>query len=240
MPKFKPFVAVATLVLFLLCSCAPVHQNIQPRVLKPANKIKNVQTKNKISVAAEPYMYPGQGLDYTKAGIHPLQVVVTNNSDESIKFSSESVVLHATDGNLYLTYTPQEASELVVRSHAIEEAAKGAITGAATGAAVGALVGLVVGSAFGVDTGDMAAHGAAYGGIAGAGGGAKTFADKLRSAATIEINNKALTQATVLPGFTKSGWLFFPGEVTPDELRLAISKEGVGKFSTFIFPINKL
>jgi hypothetical protein len=151
--------------------------------------------------------------------------------------NADSVLAHCSGDNLYMTYTPQEASQLVINSHAMEEAAKGAVAGAISGAAVGALVGLALGAVFRVNTRRTAASGAIGGAMGGVGGGMHAWLIKLRAAAQAEINNNALRHSIVHPGFSKSGWLYFPGEVNLDELRIAISEEGTGNYLSFRLPI---
>jgi hypothetical protein len=53
-------ISIIIVCSLLFSSCAPVHQNIQPRVVKQAEQIKNFSTKNGVSVAAEPYIYSRQ------------------------------------------------------------------------------------------------------------------------------------------------------------------------------------
>jgi len=225
--------------IFFLCSCAPppLRQDIRPHVVKPADQVHNSVTQNNISVGIEPYYYSGQGLNYLRAGIHPIQVIITNNSKKNIELKTDSVLAHSSNGNLYLTYTPQEASELVINSHAMEEAANGAASGAISGAAIGALVGLAMGVALHADPGRSAATGAIGGAVGGTAGGAQAWLARLRSATIAEINNKALRDSIIQPGFTKSGWLFFPGEVYLDELRVAISEESTENHIIFKLPI---
>ena len=101
-------------LLFSLTTCAPTSQNITPHVIHPASQIPNSKTTGAISVGAEAYSYPGKGLNYLKAGIHPLRVTVSNAGNEPVQISPESVLAHAMNGELYMTYTPQEAAQLVI------------------------------------------------------------------------------------------------------------------------------
>jgi len=224
-------------LFFLLVTCASTSQNITPHVVQPAHQLPNSKTTGTISVGAEAYSYPGKGLNYLKAGIHPLRVTISNDGNTSVQISPESVLVHSTNGELYMTYTPQEAAQLVTNSHAIEEAAKGAASGALTGAAIGSIVGLLTAAIFDVDPGSLVTTGAIYGGIAGGIQGVEAWLIKLREAAQAEINNKALRRIIVPPGLTMSGWLFFPGNVFLDELRIAVSPVGTGNFLTFRLPI---
>lgn len=230
-------VAVAVLLSFTCCSCATV-QNIQPHVVQPASQLPNSQTISGISVAAQPYVYPGQGLDYTKAGLYPLRVTVTNNSSRQFLLSPEAVVLLGGDGQLYMTYQNQEAAQLVINSYAIQELAKGAASGAVVGAAIGALVILTVGAILHVHPNDSLVGAGAFGGaVGGAQGGIEAYLTRLRDAAQAEIYNNALTKKVIPPGFTASGWLYFPGHVRPQELRIALSEVGAGNFITFRFSV---
>lgn len=237
---FLKIFTIWSISFFISFGCAPVQQNIQPRAITPAYQSPYSQTQEGVSVAAEPYIYSGQGLDYCKAGIYPLRVTFTNQSNNAVMISSESVLLLATDGNLYMTYLPHEAVQLVINSNAMEEAAKGALTGAVTGAVIGALVGLTVGAIFKVHHPErLAGATAVYSGVGGAAGGMQGYLMRLKSAATHEINSNALRHTVVAPGMTTSGWLFFPGQVIPKEIRIAISEANGGRgFRTYRFLVG--
>ena len=224
--------------VLLLPACAPQSQNIKPRVFKPAGQLPNSRTSNGVAVAVQAYQYPGQGLDYRKAGIHPVRITISNDGTDPVLLGPENVVAHGSDGNLYLTYTPQEASQLVINSHAMEEAAKGAATGAVTGAAVGALVGLAIGAIFGVNLGRTAAVGAVSGGVGGATGGIRAWLARLRAAAQAEIDNNALRKNMVAAGFTQSGWLYFPGHVQLDEVRVAVANAVSNSMEVYRLPLE--
>lgn len=222
---------------FLLPACGVRYQNIKPRVMKPASQIADSQTQDGVSVAAEGYAYSGQGINYIKAGIHPIKVVVTNSSSTPMLVNPEQVLAYGSDGQMYLTYQVQEATALVINSHELEAVAQGAAGGALAGAALGALVGLAVGAIFNVNKGNTALAGALGGGLGGAAGGMKGMLAKLRNGAQFEISSNALRQSVVAPGFTVSGWLYFPGQYGYRELRIAISEVGTGKILPFKVPI---
>ena len=191
-----------------------------------------------MAVAAQVYQYPGKGLDYRKAGIHPVRVTVSNDGKEPVLIGPEQIVAHGADGNLYLTYTAQEATQLVISSHAMEEAAKGAATGAVTGAALGALVGLAVGAIFRVNLGRTAAAGALGGALGGATGGLGAWLARLRAAAQAEIESNALRKNVVATGFTQSGWLYFPGHVQLDEVRVAVANAVSNSMEVYRLPLE--
>lgn len=226
--NFYQYIVSFMLLICFSGACTPVHQNIKPRVLKPADQIANSKTLNGISVGVEHYVYSGQGLNYLEAGITPVQVTVSNNTSDELILSPDQVIASGSDGQLYLTYTPQEAAQLVIESAALREAAKGAAAGAVTGAALGAIVGLAIGAIFDVNTSDTAMAGAIGGGISGAGGGIATWVNRLQNAARQEINNNALRNSHIAPGFTIAGWLYLPSHVSYSELRIALSL-GAGK-----------
>lgn len=222
---------------FLLPACGVRYQNIKPRVMKPANQIPNSHTSQGVSVGAEGYTYSGQGINYIKAGIHPIRVVVTNNGSSPVLVNPEQAVAHSHDGQLYLTYRPQEAATLIINSHEVEAVAQGAAGGALAGAALGALLGLAVGAIFNVNAGNAALAGALGGGVGGASGGIRGTLARLRAGAQNEINSNALRQTVVAPGFTISGWLYFPGQYSYDELRIAINNVSTNQIVPFAVPV---
>lgn len=229
-------VSVASVVflgLVLLSGCGPRYQQIKPRVAKQASQLPNSRTRAGVSVALQQYVYPGEGLNYLEAGIVPVNVVVTNFGNLPMKLSPNQVLAYGSDGQLYLTYKAQEAAQLVINSNAIQEAAKGAVAGAAAGAALGALLGLAVGAIFHVNVGQTAAAGAIGGAVGGGAGGIKGTLERLRREVSADIVNNALRESVVLPGFTVSGWLYFPGHVQLREVRMAIAPTGGGPHQAF-------
>ena len=229
-------VSVASVILLglaLLSGCGPRYQQIKPRVAKQANQLPNSRTRAGVSVAIQQYVYPGEGLNYLEAGIVPVNVVVTNFGNLPMKLSPNQVLAYGSDGQLYLTYTAQEAAQLVINSNAIQEAAKGALAGAAGGAALGALLGLAVGAIFHVNVGQTAAAGAIGGAVGGGAGGMKGILQRLRREVSADIVNNALRESVVMPGFTVSGWLYFPGHVQLHEVRMAIAPTGGGPHQAF-------
>ena len=235
--RFLLMLAAWCMLFFSLQGCGVRYQNIKPRVMKPANQIPDSQTRDGVSVAAEAYSYSGQGVNYIKAGIHPMKVVVTNNCNYPVLVNPEQVLAHGYDGQLYLTYRIQEATTLVIDSHELQAVAEGMAGGAIVGAALGALVGLAVGAIFNVNKGNTALAGALGGGMSGAAGGMRGQLARLRNGVRAEINNNALRQTAVAPGFTISGWLYFPVQSKYDELRIAISEVSDGKVIPFRVPI---
>ena len=230
----------ATLIVFILLfslvllpACGTRYQQIKPRVVKQAHQMPNSRARGGVSVAIEQYVYPGEGLNYIEAGILPINVVVTNHGNVPMVLQPNQVLAYGSDGQLYLTYTAQEAAQLVVNSNAIEEAAKGAVAGAAAGAALGALFGLAIGAIFGVNAGRTAAAGAVGGAFGGAAGGIKGTLERMRRGVSADIVNNALRPSVVASGFTVSGWLYFPGHVELREVRMALAPSGGGPHQAF-------
>lgn len=225
--------SVILLGLMLLSGCGPRYQQIKPRIAKQATQLPNYRTRAGVSVAIQPYVYRGEGLNFTEAGILPVNVVVTNFGTLPMRLSPNQVLAYGSDGQLYLTYTAQEAAQLVINSNTLEEAAKGAVAGAAGGAALGALLGLAIGAIFHVDVGQTAAAGAIGGALGGGAGGLQGTLERLRREVSADIVNNALRESVVLPGFTVSGWLYFPGHVQLREVRMAIAPTGGGPHQAF-------
>ncbi len=234
-------ITLSLIIMFLFCSCVPQQQQQQmaPRLVIPANNLVNRQTINQISVAVEPYRYSGQGLDYYEAGIYPLLVTLTNNSSTAVVLNPESIIGASYDGQNYLSYRPQEAIESVINSNAMNQAAKGAAAGAAVGTVAGAFVGLTLGAFFGIDPGESARAGAKAGFVGGGVGGSGTAVEKMKAEVRQEIETNALHIAIVQPGETKTGWLFFPVQISFKDIRIPVSAEGGGNSQVFMLPISQ-
>lgn len=219
--------------LVVLPACGANYQQIKPRVVKQATQMPNSRTRAGVSVALEQYEYQGQGLNYIEAGILPVRVVVTNVGNVAMVLRPDQVLAYGADGQLYLTYTDQEAAQLVINSNAIQEAAKGAVAGAAAGAALGALFGLAIGAIFHVNVGQTAAAGAVGGALGGGAGGIEGTLKRMRQGVSADITNNALRPSVVAPGFTVQGWLYFPGHVELREVRMALAAQGGGPHQAF-------
>ncbi len=162
---------------------------------------------------------PGQaedafGFDIVGAGVLPVQVVIDNNSTQTMQVVPSQCYLVLPNGDRYGLLDPARARERMSRRTSWGEAApragRGALLGGAGGALLGGAIGMVTGQNVLRSAGKGAVVGAAGGAVAGGVEGAtepdtnRAIADDLRSA--------SLQNQRVAPGETGHGILFFPGE----------------------------
>lgn len=154
------------------------------------------------------------GFDIVGAGVLPVQVVIDNNSSQSMQIVPSQCYLILPNGDRYGLLDPDKARERIASKTSWGEVAPRAGRGALLGGAGGALLG----GAIGVVTGRNVLRAAGKGAVAGAAGGAvvggaqgaaepdanRTIAHDLRTAS---LENKRVDS-----GETGHGVLFFPGE----------------------------
>ncbi|MFW5837830.1 MAG: hypothetical protein ACOCVM_07455 [Desulfovibrionaceae bacterium] len=214
-PRLQRLMAWAAVLSMLwtapLPGCAADEPLPQPRkVADPADIPGGVRT-DRWELAAVKYHYLDQGVDYTKAGLAPVCLVVKNTSETTPVIKPQEARAKAPDGE-YLPYTVDEAVRLVMDSEQFDRMlAKGAqrgAVGAAVGAGLGALFGLIGG---GDAVWKGAAVGGGVGGVVGAGSAIPGTEKELRQAVEHDLYSYAWTDEPIPPDFTKVGYLYFPG-----------------------------
>lgn len=196
---------------FLLPACGYQQPTPPPlRAVEPEN-MREARISKAYSVAAVRYAHSGEGLDWSKAGLLPVLIILKNKSDRAIVMNATDVKGQGSGGD-FLPYPPSQASVVVTNSSIFSEsvnaAGKGVGIGAIIGGGLGALLGLISGNP------DAVWRGALAGGVVGGatGGVANTVQtrDELRQAVDRDLRSFAWDNAPVPPGSTKQGYIYLP------------------------------
>lgn len=157
------------------------------------------------------YAWLGQGFDFSRAGLEPVLLRVTNKSGQSAQVLVDECVGIAADGREYMVYTLDQAGALVYNSEFYrvqrETFASGA-GGAILGAGLGALFGLVVGGGDAVWRG--AIIGGAGGAVTGTISGAAGSQAGLERQVMLELQHFVWKNAMIPPRASQAGYLYFP------------------------------
>jgi len=198
----------AFLTLALLLGCAARHP--EPTLAVPAPESGRVRA---VGIVAPP----------VGDGVQPIVVAVTNGRSEPLRLDARQVYAHL-DGDRIPPLPPAEAAR---RSggrsapHALQSGAVGAVTGGLLGAAGGAIAGAIQGGVA-LATAAGSAVGAFFGAIGGVihGGG--------RTADVAGFEERALHATTLAPGFSASGYVYYPrGDYRTLEVLLTDERGGV-------------
>lgn len=232
----RGLVAVALVFLMLAGGACGSRQPLpQPRKVADPADVPGAVLLDAWELAAVEYAYPGQGLDYTEAGLQPVYLVLENKGEGSPQVLVSEVRGVAPDGE-YLPYSVDEAQRLIYDSEAFGRMAQGAARrgalGAAAGAGLGALLGLIGG---GDNIWKGAAIGGGIGGLAGAGSSVAGQGEELRRDIETELRQYAWTDEPVPPSFTKVGYVYLPGKVGIERIKVTL-REG-GELKTYTLPL---
>ncbi|MDR0620399.1 MAG: hypothetical protein LBJ61_00745 [Deltaproteobacteria bacterium] len=172
------------------------------------------------------------GFDLKKAGVIPVQIAVRNDQPKATLTLTKATLLDA-EGLLWEVLP----SDVVVRR--IDEHTSGGLTGeqgarrtllwGLAGGVLGAAVGVVSGSS----VGEAAAKGAAVGGAAGVASSIAQAGEETSDARDIQrdFSTRNIDHATVNPGESANGLLYFPAEASqPRRLNLTF-QTGAGAVS---------
>lgn len=149
------------------------------------------------------------GVDLNMAGVLPVQLVYTNNSNHVYSVQRGQVFAIDYDNNMWQALTNEQATDRIAGSEVGRDLAVGAGKGALIGSAGGAALGAALGAVFG-DAGQGAMVGAAAGGIGGGAYGASAEVSKVQNVVRKDVISKSLQDQQVLPGSTISGFIFLP------------------------------
>jgi len=149
------------------------------------------------------------GVNLNNAGVLPVQVVYTNNSNHVYSVQRGQVFAIDYDNNMWQALTNEQATDRIAGSEVGRDLAAGAGKGALIGGAGGAALGAALGAVFG-DAGQGAMVGAAAGGIGGGAYGASAEVSKVENVVRKDVISKSLQDQQVLPGSTISGFVFLP------------------------------
>lgn len=216
------FVLIIAALAASACATQPV---VKPHVFMPATEYQGHVRTASATVAAVAVPVEDLALDYRKAGLQVVNLVITNQGSGPIPLSQSAVIGKAGD-IFYQPYTLAEATQLITDSGMFQEAVKGfaagALGGAAAGAALGAIFGAFTGSP-GYGAGLGAAAGAATGGVVGA----VDYSSRLKGTVHDDLSGKMWGDRTVPGGGTMAGFLYFPAGVNQVVLPLPDQTVGI-------------
>ncbi len=221
-------------LVFLACTfftfaCQSTKPLPQPRqAIDPATAKNAIQTP-RWDIGALGYTYPGQGLNYSKAGLDPVLLIVKNKTNETPVVLVEEMRGVGADGE-YLVYSRQEAVRLLLASEtpslAGEKAGKDMLFLTLLGAGVGALIGSI-------DGGDNVWKGLLTGagtsllaGAAVSAGVPASEGEALKELASAEIGQYEWKETKIPPHYTRTGYLYFPAQKDITALKLVVRIEG--------------
>ena len=178
-------------------------------------------------VAAQGYADDGQGLDFSRAGLFPVLIVLRNKTP-GYPLIDPAEVRGLAPGREYAPYPPLAAADVAEATTAFEESAKAAFRGGAAGAIIGAGVGTLLGAAVG--GGAALWRGALIGGGIGAFTGAVTSMPEaryqLRRGIEAELETLALRPVPAPPYGMAAGYVYFPADAGIGWVRLTVRSQG--------------
>jgi len=227
--------------LLFVIGCAtsrPLPKIIYPKAVYPMDHYLMSVESGGLKVAAVPFapgrdVYtdpakaagePTQGsLNVLEAGVLPIRLIIINETDDEIAFDPDQIV-GVSDSVLYRIYSPQEAVDLVIESHAFKEAIKGSRVGPVVKSVLGGeiLVEAVKGGVGGVASGGITggASGVAKGATGTGMERAEGYEKALIRLITTEYTEQAIGRQTLYPGYIAEGLVFLPGRAGITELRV--------------------
>lgn len=220
---YPTLTVMLTLVMAFVWSCQPTQPLPQPRAVPdPSTTAGSVRT-NQWDIAAIGYQYQGQGVNYAAAGLQPVLLVFKNKSDTRPQVLL-SEVRGMGNGGDYMVYSVDEAGRLVLNSQEFNNTAQNMLrsgtVGAAAGAGLGALIGLLTGGNDRVWQGALI--GGAVGGTAGAVSTMGESRQQLRDMVYNELSHYKWQEDPMPPFYTRSGYLYLPGNVGISGVRIVV------------------
>lgn len=234
------------LTLIAALSACTTYQS-QEVGFKIPSAYPNMQVMADAQVAAQAYPDKKQardafGFDIVAAGIEPVQVVVDNLGEKSLRIVPEQTFLIDEQGVLWNVLDSRSAYERVEKSTESSRVAGSAGRSGVLGATGGALLGAAIGVLTGENVGSAAAKGAALGGAGGAviGGGQELGDNEAGRIIARDLSNKELRNEAIESGILGRGFLFFPSEAdAPRQLRLQLKETQSGRLHTATFNLQQ-
>jgi len=180
------------------------------------------------------------GFDILDAGVLPVQVVIENGSQQSLRVVADQCFLIMPDGQMYPLLRADLARERIAKKTSWGEVGPRAGRGALLGAAGGALVGVALGVVSSRGTLSSAGKGAVIGAAGGAVvGGAEGATDEdVSRAIARDLRDAALENQSVEPNSLGHGILFFPAEaIGARQMRLRVRQMPSGKTFDLTFAL---
>jgi hypothetical protein len=157
--------------------------------------------------AAEPGRIQAAAVAAVPVGaVQPVAVAMTNGRTVALRLEARQVYAHAAEDGRTAPLPPGEAARLA-GGRRVPGAVRGGVVGAASGGALGAAGGAISGAiqgGVGLATAAGAAVGAFFGAVAGVLGGGRATPD------VAGFTDRALQDATLAPGFSATGYVYYP------------------------------
>jgi hypothetical protein len=215
--------AALALSAVLLTSCVMGYPPPPSLVLAEPAAIPGAVSTAWWDVAAQGYADDGQGLDFSRAGLMPVLIVLRNKTP-GYPLVDPAEVRGMAPGREYAPYPPYQAADVAEATTAFDESAKAALRGGAAGAIIGAGVGTLIGAAAG--GGAALWRGALIGGGIGAVTGAATSMPEarhqLRRGIQTELETLALRPVPAPPYGLTAGYVYFPANAGIGWVRVTV------------------
>lgn len=186
---------------------------------RPPEAYVNKQEVGGVTIGAEAYAGKDEakeafGFDIREAGLLPVQLVMNNQSGNTLQIVTEQTFLIDEQGRYWQVVPNHVAVGRVEKSTQLAALGKGAGVGALWGAAGGAILGAAIGIVSGNNVGNAIGKGAALGAAGGAViGTSRESSSSDRQASIInDIRSKGLENKPIPQDHLANGFLFFPGE----------------------------
>jgi hypothetical protein len=220
------------------CATTPLPKIIYPKAIYPMNRYPISVESGGLKIAAVPfgpgrdiYADPSQPLreqaqpplNVLDAGVWPVRLIILNETGDEILIDPNQII-GVTESVSYRTYTPQEATDLVVQSKVFKDATKDSQVGPVITSLLGGdiFVGAVKGGVSGIASGGIVggASGLAQGAASTGMERAQGYEKALIQLITGEYTAKAVQRQNLYPRFITDGLIFLPSKAGITELRV--------------------
>lgn len=207
---------------------------------RPPEAYLNKQEVAGVTMGAEAYADKNEakeafGFDIREAGLLPVQLVMNNQSGNTLQIVTDQTFLVDAQGRYWQIVPNQVAVDRVEKSTQLAALGKGAGVGSLWGAAGGAILGAAIGIVSGKNVGNAIGKGAALGAAGGAViGTSKEVSSPDRQVSIInDVRSKGLESKTIPQDHLANGFLFFPGEAkSAKAIKLQFRERESGKTYT--------
>ncbi|MDN5851062.1 MAG: hypothetical protein L0H63_15750 [Nitrococcus sp.] len=224
----RPMLAVLMTAMLTIAGCTTYGERVAPVPL-PSAQDGAVEVEG-ARILARAFVDPKAaeqafGFNIRSAGLLPVQIVIDNQSGQTIAVQPQQTLLIDQQGNawplLSIDRAEQRVQSTVAQGESIKAGAKSSLLAGLAGAVAGAAIGVVTGRDVGAYTAKGAAGGAAIGAIGGGFSRYSNVGHDIRQ----DMEQQSFGNAVIHEGELAHGYLFFPGKneaETAQSLRLAL------------------
>lgn len=237
-------VASLLVLFFALSGCTGYQSQYVP--FRPPARYANHQELHGVTLGGEAYAYKREakkafGFDIRGAGLLPVQLVLDNNSGQTLEIV-ESQSFLVDDAGSYWPMVPNNVAfdRLEQSTQFASFFGKGAGKGAVIGAAAGGILATALGIVSGKSLAAYLGKGAAVGGAGGAvlGGTSEGGSAERQARITQDLREKGLEGKAIPDQHLANGFIFFPGEApSAKELRLQWRERESGQLRRVTLPL---